>query len=170
MAVFRRSELDTVTSSQKSSESGNLEKELVTWTANSWKNPTSPLFFAAITVPFHRPPPRDKIPVGSPSPRVRPHFHAERKSYKISMQHSDQTESPSNRSESDLRASKYNSLITNYGRRREEEEREKGERGGEREDESLRLTRVSKTRRRPMDGMGGGVTCRPLAVRSRDRA
>lgn len=93
MAVFRRSELDTVTSSQKSSESGNLEKELVTWTANPWKNPTSPLFFAAITVPFHRPPPPDKIPVGSPSPRVRPHFHAERKSYKISMQHSDQTES-----------------------------------------------------------------------------
>lgn len=53
--------------------------------------------------------------------------------------------------------------------RREEEEREEGERGGEREDESLRLTRVSKTRRRPMDGMGW-VTCRPLAVRSRDRA
>lgn len=77
------------------------------------------------------------------------------------MQHSDQTESPSNRSESDLRASKY-SLITNYGRRREEEEREKGERGGEREDESLRLTRVSKTRRRPMDGMGGGSRVAPL--------
>lgn len=35
MAVFRRSELDTVTSSQKSSESGNLEKELVAWSPRS---------------------------------------------------------------------------------------------------------------------------------------
>lgn len=47
------SELDTVTSSQKSSESGNLEKELVEESAETRRRADdAPLFLAAITASF----------------------------------------------------------------------------------------------------------------------
>lgn len=58
------SELDTVTSSQKSSESGNLEKELVEESAETRRRADdAPLFLAAITASFPT-----SLSASSPSP------------------------------------------------------------------------------------------------------